>query len=229
MIATTRSVMSVSEPVLFVAFELGNKDWKLAMTSGFGVAPWVRTVASGDWAAVERSIAHGRARFAVPVAAAVVSCYEAGRDGFWIHRALIQASGRQRERHATRGIARDLVQRRRHRIGARVQRRQPRVDHGDCRACRNGHRSLDCGESDFADANDRVAGFRGNRELTALVRVQDDWVGERSAAVAEQHHVGAGERQAFAVVVHLAAHHAAIRGRRTRKHRRPIRGRRTRT
>ena len=47
MIATTRPEMSVSEPTLYVAFELGKKDWKLAMTSGFGVAPWVRTVA--EW------------------------------------------------------------------------------------------------------------------------------------------------------------------------------------
>lgn len=89
MIATTHSVRSLSEPVLFVAFELGKKDWKLGITSGFGVTPWVRTVGSGDWAAVERAIAHSRARFGVPATAVVVSCYEAGRDGFWIHRALV--------------------------------------------------------------------------------------------------------------------------------------------
>ena len=29
--------VSVSEPTLYVAFELGKKDWKLAMTSGFGI------------------------------------------------------------------------------------------------------------------------------------------------------------------------------------------------
>ena len=56
MIATTRPEMSVSEPTLYVAFELGKKDWKLAMTSGFGVEPWVRTVASGDLGAVERAL-----------------------------------------------------------------------------------------------------------------------------------------------------------------------------
>ena len=60
MIATIRSEVSVNEPVLFVAFELGKKEWKLAMTSGFGVAPWVRTVASGDLAAVERALRSGR-------------------------------------------------------------------------------------------------------------------------------------------------------------------------
>src|SRR2546428_6945990 len=88
MIATTRPEMSVSEPTLYVAFELGKKEWKLAMASGFGVAPWLRSVVSGDWRGVERAIAQGRARFGIPVAAPVVSCYEAGRDGFWIHRAL---------------------------------------------------------------------------------------------------------------------------------------------
>jgi transposase len=88
MIATTRPETSVSEPTMYVAFELGKKDWKLAMTSGFGIQPWLRSVASRDWPAVERAITQGRARFGLVPAARVVSCYEAGRDGFWIHRAL---------------------------------------------------------------------------------------------------------------------------------------------
>ena len=88
MIATTRPEISVSEPTLYVAFELGKKEWKLAMTSGFGVTPWVRTVAGGDLRAVEGALRHGRVRFGLPVHAPALSCYEAGRDGFWIHRAL---------------------------------------------------------------------------------------------------------------------------------------------
>lgn len=88
MIATTHQLGSVSEPTLFVAFELGKQHWKLAMTSGFGVAPWIRTVRSGDRAGVERALADGRRRFGLPPRAPVHSCYEAGRDGFWIHRAL---------------------------------------------------------------------------------------------------------------------------------------------
>ncbi len=90
MIATTRLEMSVSEPTLYVAFELGKKEWKLALTSGFGVPPWLRSVASGDWVSVGRAVAQGRGRFGLPAAGPVVSCYEAGRDGFWIHRALTQ-------------------------------------------------------------------------------------------------------------------------------------------
>jgi transposase len=73
---------------LYVAFELGKQEWTLALTSGFTVTPWVRTVASGDWTAVERVVQAARSRCRVPGQSRVVSCYEAGRDGFWIHRAL---------------------------------------------------------------------------------------------------------------------------------------------
>ena len=83
MTATTRSELnSVNEPTLYVAFELAKREWKLAMTSGFGVEPWLRTVSGGDLRAVERAIAQGRARFNLPAGVRVVSCYEAGRDGF---------------------------------------------------------------------------------------------------------------------------------------------------
>ena len=96
MIATTRPKPSVTEPTLYVAFELGKKDWKLAMTSGFGVEPWVRTVASGDLGAVDRALRAGRLRLGLAAHAPVESCYEAGRDGFWIHRAVTQLGLRNR-------------------------------------------------------------------------------------------------------------------------------------
>lgn len=94
--ATRPEFRSVCEPTLFVAFELSAKQWKLGMTSGFGVRPWVRSVAAGDWAAVERALSQGRTRLQLPATAAVVSCYEAGRDGFWIHRALTARGIRNR-------------------------------------------------------------------------------------------------------------------------------------
>ena len=90
MIATTHPEMSVREPMLFVAFELGKQAWKLAMTSGFGVEPWVKGVPGGDLRAVSRALEQGRQRFGLPTPTRVISCYEAGRDGFWIHRALAQ-------------------------------------------------------------------------------------------------------------------------------------------
>jgi transposase len=88
MIAAVRSEVSVNESVVYVAFELGKTEWKLALTSGFGVQPWVRTVTAGDLGGVARVVRAARQRFGVPPTARVISCYEAGRDGFWIHRAL---------------------------------------------------------------------------------------------------------------------------------------------
>jgi transposase len=80
--------VSVSAPTLYVAFELGAKTWKLGLTSALATPPWVKGVAAGDWAAIGRVLERAKARFELPASAAVMSCYEAGRDGFWIHRAL---------------------------------------------------------------------------------------------------------------------------------------------
>src|SRR5690242_10671798 len=87
--ATVRSAVSVKESVLFVAFELAKRQWKLALSSGFGVGVIIRTVAAGDWGGVEAALGAGRRHYALAADTPVVSCYEAGRDGFWIHRALV--------------------------------------------------------------------------------------------------------------------------------------------
>jgi transposase len=48
----------------------------------------VRSLPAADWSKLEKLVTHGRERLGLPASAAVVSCYEAGRDGFWVHRAL---------------------------------------------------------------------------------------------------------------------------------------------
>ena len=75
-------------PVLHLAFELADQRWKLAFTPGLGQRPRVRTVPARDLDAVRQEIARALARFGLPATTRVVSCYEAGRDGFWLHRAL---------------------------------------------------------------------------------------------------------------------------------------------
>jgi transposase len=87
---------SVAAPALYVALELGKKEWKLGLTSGFGVAPWVRTVSAGNFEGIGRVLARARARFGVAPDAPIWSCYEAGRDGFWIHRAVVARGWRNR-------------------------------------------------------------------------------------------------------------------------------------
>jgi transposase len=75
--------------VLYLSFELGRKEWKLAFTVGRGEKPRLRTLPAGDLRGVEQEIERARQRWGVPSGARVVSCYEAGRDGFWLHRFLV--------------------------------------------------------------------------------------------------------------------------------------------
>jgi transposase len=74
--------------VLYLALELGRKEWKLGFATGMGKRPRERTIQAGDVAKLKAEIERARGRFKLPADAAVVSCYEAGRDGFWIHRFL---------------------------------------------------------------------------------------------------------------------------------------------
>src|SRR5215468_8736762 len=78
--------------VLFVAFELSEKTWKLGFTTGHGQQPRERGVAAGHQARVLQEIAQAKRRFGLPETALGVSCYEAGREGFWLHR-FWQAQG----------------------------------------------------------------------------------------------------------------------------------------
>jgi transposase len=71
-----------------MAMELSNRKWKLGFSNGEKMR--VKTVEAGDWAALASEIAHARGHFHLAADCRVVSCYEAGRDGFWIHRALVQ-------------------------------------------------------------------------------------------------------------------------------------------
>jgi transposase len=77
------------EPRLYLAFELGNKQWKLGSTIGLGQAPRLRTITAGDLSQVRDEIGRAKRRFGLVTEVPVVSCYEAGRDGFWLHRYLV--------------------------------------------------------------------------------------------------------------------------------------------
>lgn len=73
---------------LYLVFELGKQQWELGFTTGFGQPPRERTIAAGDLLGLRSEIAQARRRFALSDDAPVCSCYEAGREGFWLHRAL---------------------------------------------------------------------------------------------------------------------------------------------
>src|SRR5258706_10453349 len=75
--------------VLHLSFELGRKEWRLAFAVERSQKPRIRTVAAGDLQALWQEIVAARQRFKLAEDTRVVSCYEAGRDGFWLHRFLL--------------------------------------------------------------------------------------------------------------------------------------------
>jgi transposase len=77
-----------TKPTLYLAFELSDQDWKLGFTIGLGQPPRQRKINAGDTTALKQEITLAKQRFGLPTDASVLSCYEAGRDGFWLHRFL---------------------------------------------------------------------------------------------------------------------------------------------
>jgi transposase len=78
--------------VLFMAFELSEKTWKLGFSIGHGHKPRERTMAARDRKRLLDEGAQAKSRFGLDETAPVVSCYEAGREGVWLHR-FLQAQG----------------------------------------------------------------------------------------------------------------------------------------
>jgi transposase len=73
---------------LFLALELGLDDWKLAFSAGLDQRIWGCSVPAGDRQRLLRVLDRARKRYGLPEGCEVVSCYEAGRDGFWVDRWL---------------------------------------------------------------------------------------------------------------------------------------------
>ena len=95
MLTTTRQAVLRSESIpgdarpLYLALDLGQRSWTLAFTVGRGQRPRVRTIPAGALDRLTIELAAAKRRFGLAATAPVVSCYEAGRDGFWVHRALL--------------------------------------------------------------------------------------------------------------------------------------------
>jgi len=85
--ASTIEISQV-QPILMLAMELGESGWLLGFSSGFGQTPLRRKIDSRDGNALLKQIGWAKQRLGLAADARVVSCYEAGRDGFWLHRFL---------------------------------------------------------------------------------------------------------------------------------------------
>ena len=79
-----------SEASVYLAIELSNKEWKLA----FGDGKQIRLIGipARNQERLWREVARAKVKLGMKAEAPVYSCYEAGRDGFWIHR-MLEAGG----------------------------------------------------------------------------------------------------------------------------------------
>lgn len=73
---------------LYLSFELGESDWKLGFSTKLGEKPRRRMIPARDIKKLRDEIEGAKRHFDLPENAPVMSCYEAGREGFWLHRYL---------------------------------------------------------------------------------------------------------------------------------------------
>lgn len=96
--APTRTTHFIpTEDVLAVALELSNSSWKIALHDGKRENAAIQTVSADNparrLAEVLDVIAKIRSKWQIEPTVRTVVLYEAGQDGFWIHRALSTLEG----------------------------------------------------------------------------------------------------------------------------------------
>lgn len=84
---TLRIKDNIKEAILHIAFELSHLKWKLAFSNGEKMR--TVTIEARDLDKLHAEIEKAKQRFGLEGQIRVVSCYEAGRDGFWLHRYLL--------------------------------------------------------------------------------------------------------------------------------------------
>ena len=181
---------SMTEGTLFVAFELSEKTWKLGFTTGHGQKPRERSIPARDQERVLSEIAQAKRRFGLPETAPVVSCYEAGREGFWLHRFLlahsltnhvvdssaIEVSRRQRRAKSDGLDVRKLLSMlMRYHQGERHVWQVVKVPAGEAEDQRHLHRGLETLKQERASTTTRLKGLLSSQgiRLTSLTNLPD--------------------------------------------------------
>jgi len=82
---------TVTERVIYLALELSRSTWLAALRRPGTEKTVLHRLDGGDTTGLLAFIAEQRTRAEARLGAAVevISCFEAGRDGFWLHRLLL--------------------------------------------------------------------------------------------------------------------------------------------
>ncbi len=169
---------------LYLAFELGWTSWNLAFTTGMAQKPRVRTIPARDLDGLQHEIRRAKQRFELADDAPVVSCYEAGRDGFWLHRYLeknaiansvVDASSIEVNRRARRAksdrldVAKLLTMLIRYHGGEHKLWSVVRVPSPDEEDRRQPHRELMAVKEERTEHSNRIKGLLANLGLDVVV------------------------------------------------------------
>ena len=188
--ATHNGHDTTPERVLFVAFALREKTWKLGFTTGHGQKPRERPVAARHQARLLQEVAQAKRRFGLSETAPVVSCYEAGREGFWLHR-FLHAQGITNSVVDSSSIAVNRRKRRAKSDGLDVRkllRMLMRYEQGECEVWRvvhvpsveaedqrHLHRDLETLKQERASTTTRIKGLLSSQgvKLTRLTKLPE--------------------------------------------------------
>ena len=80
-----------TERVLYIAYELSQSTWKIGFGTGQKGKARIRTIDAGEMQSMQLEIAEAKKKYRLGEEVEVKSCYEAGLDGFWVHRYLEKA------------------------------------------------------------------------------------------------------------------------------------------
>jgi len=92
MTATLSDQATTNAQVLYMALELSGSKWRVAFATPTNERTRQSSIDAGDLAGLAQTIERAKAKLGLAASAAVRSVYEAGRDGFWLHRWL-EANG----------------------------------------------------------------------------------------------------------------------------------------
>jgi transposase len=173
-----------ARPKLYLAFELGWTSWNLAFTTGMAQKPRLRTIAARDLDGLQREMQRAKQRFGLPDTTQILCCYEAGRDGFWLHRYLdkegahnlvVDAASIEVNRRARRAksdrldVAKLLTMLIRYHGGEHKLWSVVRVPAPDDEDRRQPHRELMAVKNERTEHSNRIKGVLANLGLDVLV------------------------------------------------------------
>lgn len=198
---TPTQTVPATTPALCMAIESGASEWKLYFSTGLGQHPRERTVPAHRMDRLMAEVERSKKHFGLAAGAPVASCYEAGRDGFWLHRALraegidnevIESSSievpRKKRRAKTDGIDGGALLRLlwRYHNGEREALRIVRVPSVEDEDRRELHRELATAKKDRGSVTNRIKGLlfkvgvklENLRDLPAQLKRIRLWNGE---------------------------------------------------